>query len=67
MLGKSRLGMNLLVVNDDHETCDLIAKFFRPHGYDVVEARDGAEMEERLKTGRFDVIVLDVMLPGATA
>jgi two-component system OmpR family response regulator len=55
---------HLLVVDDDRDTCDLIRDFFERHGYRVTSAHDGVQMQAQLKRGNFDLVVLDVMLPG---
>lgn len=55
---------HLLVVDDDRDTCDLIRHFFEHHGYRVTSAHDGFQMQAQLKRSNFDLVVLDVMLPG---
>jgi two-component system OmpR family response regulator len=54
----------LLVVDDDPEIRDLLARFLREHGYAVSVACDGVEMDALLKKTEFDLLVLDLMLPG---
>ena len=54
----------ILVVDDDGEILQLIAKFLRANGFHVVTARSGAEMQEALRSADIDLVVLDVMLPG---
>lgn len=56
---------HVLVVDDDGQIRALIAKFLRANGYRVSAARDGVEMFETLRQGGHDLIVLDLMLPGA--
>lgn len=55
---------HLLVVDDDREICDLIRDFFERHGYRVGVAHDEAQMQGELRRHDFDLVVLDVMLPG---
>jgi two-component system, OmpR family, response regulator len=55
---------HLLVVDDDREICELIRHFFERHGYNVTSAHDEAQMQAQLKRHSFDLVVLDVMLPG---
>ena len=55
---------HILVVDDDREIRDLLARFLRKHGFRVDAAADGREMWRLLEAGRFDLIVLDLMLPG---
>ncbi len=55
---------HLLIVDDDREIRDLLARFLRKHGYRVDTAPDGRVMTKLLEAGRFDLVVLDIMLPG---
>lgn len=55
---------HLLIVDDDPEIRDLTARFLEKHGYRVDGAADGRAMFDKLETGRFDLLVLDLMLPG---
>jgi two-component system OmpR family response regulator len=55
---------HLLVVDDDREICDLIRHFFERHAYRVTVAHDEAQMQAHLRKHDFDLVVLDVMLPG---
>ena len=54
----------LLIVDDDEDILELLTKFFRQHAYGVSTANNGASMFELLRTESFDLMVLDVMLPG---
>jgi len=55
----------LLLVDDDREIRDLVSRFLTTHGYNVAAVRDGREMTAALGSGIFDLIILDVMLPGS--
>jgi two-component system OmpR family response regulator len=55
---------HILVVDDDREIRDLLSRFLRKHGFRVAAAAEGREMRKTLETGRFDLIVLDLMMPG---
>ena len=55
---------HILVVDDDREIRDLTARFLRKHGFRVDTAANGREMDSQLSAGRFDLIVLDLMMPG---
>ncbi|MCC6521226.1 MAG: response regulator transcription factor [Polyangiaceae bacterium] len=55
--------MRILVVEDETRLGDLIARSLRREGYDAELVGDGAEGFERARTGAFDLVVLDVMLP----
>lgn len=55
---------HLLVVDDDERIRDLLAKFLKRNGFLVTTAR-AADQARRLLGGLdFDLIVLDVMMPG---
>ena len=55
---------HIMVVDDDREIRGLVAQFLRKHGFRVTDAADGREMMQILEDGRFDLLVLDLMLPG---
>lgn len=57
---------HVLVVDDDGEIRQLIAKFLRQNGYRVTTVRDGREMMEAVRTVPINLIILDVMMPGAS-
>ncbi|MEL6889118.1 MAG: response regulator transcription factor [Pseudomonadota bacterium] len=53
----------LLVVDDDPQIRAVLRIAFDQAGYAVVEAGDGAEGLAKARSGRFDLIVLDIGLP----
>jgi two-component system OmpR family response regulator len=55
---------HILIVDDDREIRDLLARFLNKHGLRVTTAADGREMHRVLDGSRIDLIVLDLMLPG---
>lgn len=54
----------ILIVDDDREIRDLLARFLAKHGHKVAGVRDGAEMDKHLSLKLPDILVLDLMLPG---
>jgi two-component system, OmpR family, response regulator len=56
--------MRLLVVEDDSGIASFIVKGFKQSGFAVDHQRDGAEALTFALTEPYDVIVLDIMLPG---
>jgi len=54
----------LLLIDDDAELCGLMVDFFSQHGFRVESAYDGRRGLARALGGGFDLILLDVMLPG---
>lgn len=59
-------GASILVVDDDGQILQLVARFLRSNGFRVLTARDGHEMQTILAETGADLIVLDLMLPGAS-
>ena len=55
---------HILIVDDDREIRDLTGRYLRKHGFRVESAADAKAMDRLLRDGRFDLIVLDLMLPG---
>ena len=55
---------HVLVVDDDQRLRELLQRYLRQSGYLVSAAADAEGAKERLRTFAFDLIVLDVMLPG---
>ena len=56
--------MKVLVIEDDEKLAGVLLRGFRDEQVDVVRARDYDDGRERLLFGTFDVIILDLMLPG---
>ncbi|WP_163078463.1 response regulator, partial [Acinetobacter baumannii] len=57
-------GAHILLVDDDGQIRQLVAKFLRANGFKVSAARDGYEMREVVAHTTVDLVILDVMLPG---
>ena len=55
---------HLLIVDDDERIRSLLQKFLIRHGFLVSAARDAAHAERILSGLDFDLIVMDVMMPG---
>lgn len=56
--------IHLLIVDDDERIRGLLQKFLIRHGFCVTAARDAAHARRLLAGLEFDLIVLDVMMPG---
>lgn len=54
----------ILLVEDDGALRTLTTRNLREHGFEVVACATGAEMGVLLESESFDIIVLDIMLPG---
>ena len=55
---------HVLIVDDDREIRDLTGRYLKKHGIRVDAAPDAKAMDRLLRDGRFDLVVLDIMLPG---
>src|SRR4051794_17174511 len=55
--------MRLLIIEDDRESADYLAKAFREVGYVADLAGDGEEGLALAESGDYDVLVVDRMLP----
>lgn len=53
----------LLIVDDEEKIREMIGKYAKHEGYDVVLAENGKKAIEAFKKDDFDVVVLDVMMP----
>ncbi len=54
----------ILVVDDEANIRKLIAKYASFEGYQVEEASDGEQAVGLCRSGSFDLIVMDIMMPG---
>jgi two-component system phosphate regulon response regulator OmpR len=55
---------HLLVVDDDRRIRDLLSRFLRGEGYRVTTAEDATDARAKLDGLSFDLLILDVMMPG---
>ncbi len=60
----SAAAQSILVVDDDPGVLDVVAFMLRREGFDVDEERDGAAALDAARDRRYDIVILDVMLPG---
>jgi two-component system, OmpR family, phosphate regulon response regulator OmpR len=60
------LGSHILVVDDDDRLRDLLKRYLSQQGHDITTAKDAATARRLLHTLAFDLIILDVMMPGET-
>jgi two-component system phosphate regulon response regulator OmpR len=57
---------HLLVVDDDRRIRDLLSRFLASEGYRVTTADNAADARAKLQGLHFDLLILDVMMPGET-
>ncbi|MEL7153530.1 MAG: response regulator, partial [Pseudomonadota bacterium] len=55
---------HVLVVDDDERIRDLLKRFLNKNGYLVSVARDAAHATRLLESLAFDLLIVDVMMPG---
>lgn len=56
--------MRLLIIDDDSELCALLQEFLKREGFSVECAHEGNGGLDQARKGNYDLIILDVMLPG---
>jgi two-component system response regulator CpxR len=54
----------VLIIDDDPELCSLVRECLREEGFFVEFVHDGKHGLERSLSGKYDIVVLDVVLPG---
>ena len=55
---------HILAIDDDDRIRDLLKRFLEQEGYGVTTARDAQQARKMMESMAFDLIVLDVMMPG---
>lgn len=55
----------LLIVEDDDQLADLLAEYLSQHGFELSRVASGEAAAERILETQPDLVVLDLMLPGA--
>ena len=58
--------MKVLIVEDDPDIASLLQRNFKAEGVNTMHAASGETALENVRHNHFDVIVLDVMLPGCS-
>jgi two-component system, OmpR family, phosphate regulon response regulator PhoB len=54
----------VLVVDDEPTVRDVVVRYLRREGYETLEAGDGLDAQELLRSHEPSLVVLDLMLPG---
>ena len=66
-MGTTKLGpvtMNILIVEDEDKVANAVRRGLEPEGYSVAVARTGEEGFFLVSNQNYDLLILDVMLPG---
>ncbi|MDC3959109.1 response regulator transcription factor [Polyangium jinanense] len=58
------MALRVLLIDDDVRLFDLLSSYLEQNGFHVTGAPDGPRGLAALETGIFDVVLLDVMMPG---
>jgi CheY-like chemotaxis protein len=56
-------GINVLIIDDEHDTCEMVAEILIRAGYSVAIARNGQHALELLAVVRPELIFLDLQMP----
>lgn len=56
--------MKLLIVEDEKNLCETIAKYMKQQGYTVDTCHSGSDALTYIEGTEYDAVVLDIMLPG---
>jgi two-component system phosphate regulon response regulator OmpR len=64
VLPMAELKTRILVVDDDQRHRDLLVRYLGGEGYEVKAVPDASGMDKQLARERYDLVVLDLMLPG---
>ena len=57
-------GKKLLVIDDDAELCELVSEYLETEGFEIDTEGSGDHGADRALESDYDLIILDVMLPG---
>ena len=58
--------LKILIADDDGPFRSLAAIVVRGAGFNVAEARDGTEAIQKIGAGDYDLVLLDIRMPGAS-
>ena len=61
---KKILKNNILIIEDEHDICEVYSEVLSMAGYKVQEAADGETGMQKIRDENWDVLLLDIMLPG---
>ena len=61
---KKALKNNILIIEDEHDIREIYAEVLSMAGYKVSQAADGEKGLQKIKDEHWDILLLDIMLPG---
>ncbi len=54
----------VLIIDDDEKLCNLLGEYLKDNGFHAACLADGSNALDTLSAGSFDLVILDIMLPG---
>ena len=57
---------HILVVDDDDRIRELVKQYLKENNFLVTTAKDALDARKKLKIVKFDILILDIMMPGQT-
>ena len=55
---------HILVVDDDNRIRELIKEYLEENGFLITTAKDSFHAKKKLEIIKFDILILDIMMPG---
>ena len=55
---------SIILIDDDRELGTMLTDFLRPDRLELTVCGTGEQGLQRLASGKFDLVILDIMLPG---
>ena len=55
---------HILVVDDDDRIRELVSKYLEENGFLVTTAKDAIDAKSKIEIVKFDILILDIMMPG---
>ena len=56
--------ISVLIVDDDYRIRNLLKRFLKKNNYIAISAKNSEVAIEHLKNFRFEIVIVDVMMPG---
>jgi len=56
--------LKILVVDDEQNMCTFLSKLLNDEGYEITTVKNGDRAIEEVRKGSFDLILLDIIMPG---
>lgn len=57
---------NILCIEDEHFISELYTRALKKAGYDTTVVVDGQQGLQEIRTNKYDIVLLDIMVPGMT-